>query len=109
MALGGCTGMDVVSILRKKRQDVSRYEVRVHGERVDGHPAVFETIEVEHVIHGRNLQPEAVRRAVELSATKYCPISAMLSASVQILERWRVVDDVSGVETAGALEHAIAD
>lgn len=90
MALAGCTAMDVISILRKKRQPVDRYEVSVVGEQRGGHPAVFDTIEVTHTVHGV-VEPEAVRRAIELSATRYCAVGATLSSGVtQIRHRYRL-------------------
>jgi len=105
LAFGGCTGMDVISILRKMRQDVSGYEVRLVGERTNQQPTVFTDITVEHVVRGRNLNVDNVRRAVELSATRYCPVSAMLSGGgVRITERYRAVDEATNEEKAGVLE-----
>ena len=93
MALAGCTAMDVISILRKKRQPVERYEVSVGGTQRSGHPAVFERIEVEHIVHGL-VEPEAVRRAIQLSATRYCAVGATLSSGVtQIRHRYRLLAD----------------
>jgi len=106
LGLGGCTGMDVISILRKKRQEVTGYEVRVHAERAAEHPKVFTAITVEHVVRGRNLSAEAVRRAVELSATKYCPASAMLGRVAPIEERYRLVDEATGAETVAVFTPA---
>src|SRR5687767_4460511 len=71
MALAGCTGMDVVGLLRKMRQDVTAYAVEVTAERAEQHPQVLTAIAVTHLVRGRGLDPAAVRRAVELSATKY--------------------------------------
>ena len=91
MALAGCTAMDVISILRKKRQPVERYEVSVVGEQLSGHPAVFERIQVEHTVHGL-VEPEAAQRAIELSATRYCAVGATLSSGVtQIRHRYRLL------------------
>ena len=78
VSLGGCTGMDVVSILKKKRQEVTAFEVRVHGERAQGHPRVYTRIMVEYAVTGRHVDPAAVRRAVELSRDTYCSVMAML-------------------------------
>jgi putative redox protein len=103
LALGGCTGMDVISILRKMRQDVAGYRVRVRGERRAQHPMIFTGITVEHVVTGRNVNPEAVRRAVDLSVHRYCSVSAMLAASVPIAVTYRVIDEASGAETAGSV------
>ncbi|MEO8247391.1 MAG: OsmC family protein [Chloroflexota bacterium] len=88
-ALAGCTSMDVASILRKKRQVVDRYDLEVHGEEATEHPQLFVAITVEHVIAG-DVDPEAVRRSVELSATRYCPVSALLSKGVKIEHRYRL-------------------
>jgi putative redox protein len=93
MALAGCTAMDVISILRKKRQSVERYEISVAGEQRIGHPAVFERIEVEHIVDGL-VEPEALRRAIELSATRYCAVGLTLSSGVtQIRHRYRLLAD----------------
>jgi putative redox protein len=99
MALGGCTGMDVISILRKMRQDVSSYEVHVSGPRAEAHPRVFTSLDVEHVVSGPGLNPVQVRRAVELSATRYCSASAMLSKAVPMVHRFRVLA-ADGAEVA---------
>jgi putative redox protein len=105
LAFGGCTGMDVISILRKMRQDVSGYEVRLVGERTEQQPTVFTDITVEHVVRGRNLNVDNVRRAVELSATRYCPVSAMLDkGGVRITQRYRAIDVATNEEQVGVLE-----
>jgi putative redox protein len=77
IGIAGCTAMDVISILQKKRQEVTSFEVLVHGERATEHPKVFTHLTIEYVIGGNNLLKEAVERAVELSETKYCPAQAM--------------------------------
>jgi putative redox protein len=79
VGLAGCTGMDVISILAKKKQKVTEFEVSVHAETTDEHPRVFSKIAIEYVVSGDNIDPAAVERAVELSETKYCPAQAMLS------------------------------
>lgn len=84
LALSGCMGMDVISILRKKRQTLSDYAVEVHGVRAETYPQVYVQIAVRHTLTGPNLDPEAARRAVELSATKYCSVSGMLNKSAHI-------------------------
>ena len=78
MALGGCTAVDVVSILKKKRERVTGYRVEVRGTRRDEHPRAFTRIEVRHVVTGHNLSERAVAQAVELSETKYCSVAATL-------------------------------
>lgn len=87
VGLAGCTAMDVISILQKKRQDVTRFEVSVTGERADDHPMVFKTIEVEYIIAGNDVQRDVVERAVELSETKYCSASAMLGKTAAITHK----------------------
>ncbi len=91
-SLAGCTAMDVAGILKKKRQSATAYEVEVDGDRVEEHPRVFTAIRVEHRVRGA-VEPEALRRSIELSATIYCPVSAMLSAVARIEHRYRLVDD----------------
>jgi putative redox protein len=92
VALAGCTGMDVVSILRKQRQDLTAYEIAVHGTRADDHPQVYTDITVEHIVTGRRLNPDFVHRAVELSETKYCSVSATLSKSAIITTTVHVLE-----------------
>jgi putative redox protein len=79
-ALGGCTAMDVISILRKKRQAMTAYEVRVTATGEDDHPHNFTRFDVIHVVDGEGIDPEAVRRAIELSATKYCSVGSTLAS-----------------------------
>lgn len=90
-ALAGCTSMDVASILRKKRQSAAGYLVAVRGESAEEHPRVFTAIAVEHRVEGE-VEAEALRRSIELSSTRYCPVSAMLSASATI-EHWYRLND----------------
>ena len=77
IGLAGCTAMDVISILNKKKQDVRDFEVKVHAERAEEHPKVFTHLTIEYVVSGQNIDRSAVERAVELSETKYCPAQAM--------------------------------
>jgi putative redox protein len=82
MALAGCTAMDVISILRKKRQEVTRYEVRAEGVQMDDHPNAFTRVDVLHVVEGPAIDVDALCRAIELSATKYCSVGATLSTGI---------------------------
>ena len=84
VGLAGCTGMDVVSILQKKRQQVTAFEVRVHADQADEHPHVFTRIRIEYVVTGTGVEREAVERAVSLSETKYCSAQAMLRKAAPI-------------------------
>lgn len=103
VGLGGCTGMDVISILRKMHQEVTSYQVKVQGNRAEEHPKVYTEITVEHVVKGKGPSVDAVKRAVELSATRYCPASAMLSKAVRITHKYRVIDVESDAEQTGTL------
>jgi putative redox protein len=84
VGLAGCTAMDVISILEKKRQDVTNFEVNVQAERAETHPRVFTNILLEYVVTGHAVDPVAVERAVELSETKYCSAQAMLGKTALI-------------------------
>jgi putative redox protein len=92
VGLAGCTGMDVISILRKKREQVTGYEVHVRGVRAEEHPMVFVEITVEHVITGHHIQPEAVARAVALSEGLYCGAGAMLGKVAHLTHSYRIVE-----------------
>lgn len=93
IALGGCSGMDIVEILRKKKQEITGYEIAISGERRDEHPRVFTSIKVEHIFRGKNIDPAAVARAVELSSDKYCSVMAMLNQAVDIEVGYRIEDE----------------
>jgi putative redox protein len=88
VALGGCTGMDVVSILEKKRQSVTNFEILIHGDRAEEHPKVYTSITVEYVVTGHAVDPEAVRRAIELSETKYCSVMATLRNTAKVVTKF---------------------
>lgn len=79
LGLAGCTGMDVISILRKKRQLVTQFEVRVNAPRSADHPKVFTSALITYVVTGTNVEEAAVLRSIELSMTKYCPVQVMLA------------------------------
>lgn len=93
LALGGCTSMDVVPILKKKQQDVTAFEIRIHGDRAADYPKVYTNITLEYVVTGHHIDPEAVRRAIELSETKYCSVSAMLSKAANITIKTTILED----------------
>lgn len=80
VALAACSAMDVVAIALKKRQKFVRYEVHVRAVQRDEYPQVLTLIEVTHEVEGSGVSPAAIRRCIELSATKYCPVNAMLSS-----------------------------
>jgi len=93
VALGGCTGADVISILEKKRQRVTGYNIEVRAERRAEHPRIYTRIEVVHSVRGHAIDPKAVQHAVELSETKYCSVSAMLGASAQLSMRYEITNE----------------
>lgn len=90
LALGGCTASDVLSILKKKRASVDDFEVRLTAEQSEEHPQVFTRIHVEYVIRGERINTRDVERAIELSETKYCAVTAMLRSSVVITHSYRI-------------------
>ncbi|MDH3943284.1 MAG: OsmC family protein [Anaerolineae bacterium] len=90
VSLAGCTAMDVISILKKKRQNVSGFEVRIHPIDSDSHPHVWTHVHIEYLISGEDIDPAAVERAIELSTTKYCPVQAMLKPSVEIETSYKI-------------------
>ncbi len=92
IGLAGCTAMDVISILEKKRQDVTAFEVKVHAERASEFPKVFTHIVIEYIIEGHHVEPAAVERSIDLSATKYCPVQAMLKDVCEIEHQYTIKD-----------------
>lgn len=97
MGLGGCTSFDVVTILKKARQDVTGCEAVLEAERADAVPAVFTKIHVHFVVKGRGLKEAQVKKAVDLSAEKYCSASIMLGqAGVVITHDYEVLEDGPG-------------
>ncbi len=90
MALGGCTAMDVIPILKKKRSPVENVEVRLTGTLREEQPQVFTQIHVEYVVYGNGVDPQDVERAIELSTTKYCAVSAMLKTGMEITHSYRI-------------------
>lgn len=93
ISLGGCTGADVVGILEKKRQRITGYEIEVRGERRAEHPRIYTKIEVIHRVKGHAVDSKAVAHAIELSETKYCSVSAMLSASATITTSYEIEEE----------------
>jgi putative redox protein len=92
LASAGCTASDVISILQKKQQQVVEFEVNVSGIRAAEHPKVFTEIDLEYVVTGRQIDPKAVERAIELSLTRYCSVNLMLEKAVKINHRYRIIE-----------------
>ena len=93
IGLAGCTGMDVVSILQKKRQKVSDVEVMVIGHQPDTYPKPYHKIQVHYIVKGEDLDPKAVERAIKLSEEKYCIVSQTLQSDVEIKTSYRIEDE----------------
>jgi putative redox protein len=93
VSLAGCTAMDVLSILNKKQQQVSAFEVKVHADRAADHPRVFTHVVIEYIITGKQIDPAAVERAMQLSKEKYCPAQAMLGKVAPIELKYTIVED----------------
>jgi putative redox protein len=93
VALGGCTAVDVISILKKKREQVTDYRVEVRGTRREEHPRAFTRMEVRHVVRGRGVSEKAVASAIELSETKYCSVAATLRPGVEIVTTYEIIED----------------
>lgn len=89
-ALGGCTASDVIPILKKKRVPIESLEVHLTAHVREEHPQVFTDIHIEYVVFGEGIKPLDVERAIELSSTKYCAVSAMLRESVKITHSYRI-------------------
>ena len=98
IAVAGCTGMDVISILRKQRQVIAKYEIRASGIQQDSHPNEFTRIDIVHIVEGPAVDVEGVRRAIELSATRYCAVGATLSSGTTAIHHAYLVRDGNGDE-----------
>ena len=92
LALGSCTGVDVVSILAKKRQSVTAYRVEVRGERREDHPRSYKRLDVHHIVTGRNVSEQAVAQAIELSEQKYCSVAATLRPTAEIVSSFEIIE-----------------
>ena len=90
LSLAGCTASDVASILTKKRVKFNNFEINVTAEVMEEHPKVFTKIDLEYVIHGTDVQPKDVERAIELSQSTYCAVTAMLKKAVEINHTYRI-------------------
>ena len=101
MALAACTAMDVISILKKKQEQVAAFRVDVHAERATSYPKVITNAVLEYVITGHNIREASVRRAIELSVKQYCPVHAMLSKAFPIELQYTIFEGEQ--ESAGRL------
>ena len=92
VAVAACTAADVVSILEKKRQNVTDYRVEISGERREEHPRAFTKFLVHHIVYGHDVSEQAVAQAVELSDTKYCSVAATVKPTAQITTSFEIVE-----------------
>lgn len=92
MGLAGCTAMDVISILKKKRQDVIDFEVKVHTEKAAEYPQVWTKVVIEYVVTGKGVDPAAVERAMQLSRETYCPAQNMIGKTVDIETKYTLIE-----------------
>jgi len=93
LALGGCTGVDVISILKKKRQQVTDYRIEVHGDRREEFPRAYTKLYVKHIVTGRSVSEQAVARAIELSDQKYCSVAATVRGAAEIVTSYEIIED----------------
>jgi putative redox protein len=93
IALGGCTGADVISVLRKKREQVTAYKVEVRAERREEHPRSFRRFEVRHIVRGKGISEKAVQQAVQLSTDKYCGVAATVRPTAEVVTSYEIQED----------------
>jgi putative redox protein len=93
IALGSCTGVDVITILKKKRQQVTDYRIEVSGERREEYPRSYTRLYVKHIVRGRGVSEAALASAIELSDTKYCSVAATLRGSAEIVTSYEIVEE----------------
>ncbi|WP_337872366.1 OsmC family protein [Ignavibacterium sp.] len=93
ISLAGCTGSDVASILQKKRVKLEGFEMNITADVAEEHPQVFTKINLEYVFYGKNLPVKEIERAIELSQTKYCSVTAMLQKAMPIEHTYRIVEE----------------
>ncbi len=101
MAFGGCTGMDVISILRKKKQNVGKFDINLSAETADEHPHRYTSINIEYVVTGKDISDEAVTQAIQLSLDKYCSVAATIGESAKISSSYRIIHEKGEVHVSG--------
>ena len=92
VSVAACTAADVISILEKKRQDVTAYDVEVKGDRVADFPRKFVKFHVHHIVRGRNVSEDAVKHAIELSDQKYCSVAATVRPTAEITTSYEIIE-----------------
>lgn len=92
LALGSCTGVDVISILRKQRQSVTDYRIEVRGQRRHEHPRSYKRMEVHHIVTGRNISDQSLAKAIQLSEEKYCSVAATFRPTAEIVSSYEIIE-----------------
>lgn len=92
LALGSCSGADVVSILEKKKVQLTGFEINIDAERAESYPMVYKKIQLEYVFYGQNIDKKHLEQAISLSEEKYCSVYAMLKPSVSITSSYKIMD-----------------
>jgi putative redox protein len=93
LGIGGCSGMDIISILKKKKQDVTGLDIQVSGKKAESYPKKLTDITLEFLVKGRNISEDAVKRAVDLSMEKYCSVKATLEGSAKITFSYNIIQE----------------
>jgi len=93
LSLGACTGADVISVLHKKREQVTDYRIEIRGDRREEHPRSFRRLELRHIVRGRGISEASVAQAVRLSTDKYCSVAATLRPTAEIVSTWEIQEE----------------
>ena len=93
VSVGACTGLDIVSILKKSRQELTRLEIKVNIQQAPEHPKRATAIEIEYYLYGKNLDENKVKHALELSHEKYCPVGATLKFAAPITYKYQIINE----------------
>jgi len=93
MGIGGCSGMDIISILKKKKQTITGLEAQVSGTMAEDYPHKYTEISIEYIVRGKAVSEEAVKRAVQLSMDKYCSVKATLESSAKINFSYKIIEE----------------
>lgn len=93
IGIGGCSGMDIVSVLKKKKENLTGFEINVIGKKADEHPKKYTDINIEFILKGKNLSDDAVKKAVELSMGKYCSVKATLEGTAKVNYSYKIIEE----------------
>jgi putative redox protein len=93
VGLGGCAGMDVISIMKRKKQDVTGLDINVKGQKAENYPKKFTDINIEFIIKGRNISEDALKKSIDLSMNKYCSVKATLEGAAKINYSYKIIQE----------------